>query len=460
MYKKWREQIQIYDVNKSFTSIGNRKSCADKNECLDGSASCVNSNCRNTDGSYDCICLSGYQPSSDFWRCDPKSCSPLIPSQCPAGAYKDEFGKTCMPARKDCPSGLEYKKSCTLNCPSNYRLAVIAAAKPGDSFAQKFTTVDFASPSDRTSCTVDFSSGKMVWDWNPAANPYYCRRVNDPPLGITISKTTLNEKAAIFTRVGTLFASDPQGDRLSYSITNSEGNYYFLIQGNALLVKNRVVWNPSSEENTITVLVNVSDNGSPAMGSRATLNISVLNINDPPYAIELSNIEVDENFPVNHVVGNLTAIDDDVGPTRSLNFSWYLVDSDNGMFSLLGNKVLIAKSLDHEMTSFHRIQVRCADYGFPRKYSQVTTITINVGDSNDSPKYINLTRHRIAENSPAGTLVGRLVAIDDDNDTLSFDLNGTDEQVLEKFKLEGECVLIFLHGKFSTCFKPAEEPSF
>ena len=308
----------------------------------------------------------------------------------------------------------------------------------GQTFAENFTTVDFDSPSDRTVCTLDSNSSTVSWDWNPGTTPYYCRRLNDPPLGVTISKTVIIEKESVLTPVGKLSATDPQKDHLIFGISNSEGNLYFLIQGNMLLVKTRLVWTPNLGDNTYSVVVNVSDNGSPMMHSRATLHIRVLNINDPPYKLELSNNEIFEIVPINYIVGNLTAIDDDVDPRRTSNFSWEIVDTDNGFFLLRGNEILVAKSLDHESQKIHRIQVRCTDYGNPRKSSQVFSMSISVRDSNESPKHINLTNHRVYENSPVGTLVGEIIATDEDNDTLSFDLNGTDKRVLRKFALQGE----------------------
>ena len=412
-----------------------RKSCGDRNECNDGSAKCVNSHCRNTDGSYECDCYSGYQYSSNPRQCVRKTCAPLTSPPCPAGAYSDVFGTTCMPVDVSCPNGREYQESCSLTCPDNFKLAVINQPSGGQAFAEKFNTVDFDSPSDITVCVVDGSS--VVWDWNPVTTPYYCRRTNDPPLGLTISNTTIHENVSLLTAVGSLSATDPQNDHLTYSILNSRGNYYFLIQGNMLLVKTRLVWNPQSN-NTYSVTVNVSDSGSPLMHSKATLDITVLNTNDAPYGVELSNNEIFENVLVDHVVGNLTALDDDVVPRKTSNFSWELVDSDNGFFSLSGNQVLVAKPLDHESRNIHRIEVKCTDYGIPRKSSKVFSIFISVRDSNDSPKHINLTNHRVVENSPKGTVVGEIIATDDDSDTLSFDLNGSDSKVLQRFALQSK----------------------
>ena len=413
------------------------KSCGDRNECVDGSAVCVNAHCRNTDGSYECDCFAGYQHSSKDRQCVRKKCTPLTSPPCPDGAYSDVFGKACMPVHLSCPGGREYQDSCTLTCPKNYQLAVINQPSDGQAFAQDFTTVDFNSPDDNTVCDVFGSSGDVVWDWNPVTTPYYCRRVNDPPLDLTISNTTVYEKVSFLTAVGTLSAKDPQQHHLTYSILNPRGNYYFLIQGNMLLVKTRLVWN-SLGNNTYSVIVNVLDSGSPLMHSNATLNIAVLNINDPPYGLQLSNNEIFENVVVNHVVGNLTALDDDVVPKRSSNFAWEMLDSDNGFFSLNGDKVLVAKPLDHESKDIHRIEVRCTDYGTPRKSSQVVSMVISVRDSNDSPKHVNLTNRRVPENSRKGVVVGDIIASDDDNDTLSFDLNQSDTKVRQKFALKGK----------------------
>ncbi|CAB4023992.1 protocadherin Fat 4-like, partial [Paramuricea clavata] len=432
-------------------------SCADKNECLDGSEICINANCKNTDGSYECKCLYGYQPSSNRRRCEMKSCTPLTAPQCPADAYRDEFGRTCMPIKITCHDGYKYQQSCTLSCVDNYKLAVIAQPNFRQKFAENFTTVDFGSPSDRTLCTVDSNSRAVIWDWNPVTTPYYCRRVNDPPLGVTISKTVINEKESFLTPAGKLSATDPQKDHLIFSILNPEGNYYFLIQGNMLLVKNRLVWSHNLGDNTHRVVVNVSDNGSPMMHSKATHYITVLNINDPPYGLELSNNELVGNVPMHHTVGNLTAIDDDVGPRRTSNFSWEIVDTDNGLFSLRGNEILTAKSLDQESKNVHRIQLKCTDYGIPRKSSQVVNMFINVRNCNDCQKYIYLTNHSVSEKSQMGTPVGDIMATVDDNDTLSFDLQGIERRDLRKFALQGSatCALRLQDGKpIQTCSVP------
>ncbi|XP_046847649.1 uncharacterized protein LOC124441247 isoform X2 [Xenia sp. Carnegie-2017] len=166
-------------------------------------------------------------------------------------------------------------------------------------------------------------------------------------------------------------------------------------------------------------------------------NITVLNINDPPYDIKLSNNEVFENVKIGSVVSNLTARDDDLGQKPTANLNWELVDSDMGYFKLLGHQIIVAKSLDHEAKNVYRIKVKCTDSGNPPKTSSIQSLFIVVRDSNHSPKYVNLTSNQVPENSDLGSIVGYFVAIDDDNDTLRFELKESDVMVCTKFALQG-----------------------
>lgn len=420
-------------------NLGDQKTCEDTDECATGTSSCVNANCINNEGSYSCQCLPGYQTSSaNRKNCVPSSCDPLTFQPCPADAYRDAFGAACLQVQANCPSGVEFLKTCTLICPANYELAIVPQASPGKRFGEDFGTVDFKSPHDLFTCSWDANAGRVLWDYNSEKDSYYCRRLNDPPVDIALSNSTLKEKEKAFAVIGSLSANDPQRDKLVFSIQNADGNARFLIQGHHLQVKTVPKWNPigTMASNTYAVVVNATDNGFPPMYSQTLLNITVLNINDPPHDLELSKSDVSENVPNGTVLGNLSAIDDDIGPQRSSNFSWELVDSDNGFFYLNGSQVFVAKALDHEKRSVHRIRVRCSDFGKPKQTSETTTFLINVRNENDSPKSVTLTKTSVRENSAVGTVIGKVMATDQDNDTLFFTLNGTDQPVLDKFRLE------------------------
>ncbi|XP_046847660.1 matrilin-2-like [Xenia sp. Carnegie-2017] len=159
------------------------KSCGDVNECQNGNGGCINSNCRNTDGSYWCDCQPGYERTTSRIICLPKLCSAINPPPCPSPTYHDEFGTACMPAQINCTHGFEYMESCSIYCDQNFKLAVIRTPDSSEAFAENFHKVDFKAPNKMTVCSLDGDNVK--WDWNPNSSPYYCRRVNDPPFNIS-----------------------------------------------------------------------------------------------------------------------------------------------------------------------------------------------------------------------------------------------------------------------------------
>ena len=68
-----------------------------------------------------------------------------------------------------------------------------------------------------------------------------------------------------------------------------------------------------------------------------------------------------ENDPAGTRVGDLSASNEDKGQ----RLSYTLVDSDNGMFTIVGNQLRKAKSADFEKSKVHKVRVRVTDNGSP-----------------------------------------------------------------------------------------------
>lgn len=92
-----------------------------------------------------------------------------------------------------------------------------------------------------------------------------------------------------------------------------------------------------------------------------TFSIVVTPVNDAPSAIAISNNTISENLPPGSLIGQLSATDVDAGES----FVYALVDGDgavdNASFSLQGNSLKLAKSLDLEAKPLHSIRVRVTD---------------------------------------------------------------------------------------------------
>ena len=104
----------------------------------------------------------------------------------------------------------------------------------------------------------------------------------------------------------------------------------------------------------LTIVVQVVDSGSPALSFRKTFSISVLDVNEIPSSIHLSNQQIDENCPVGTKVGNISTVDpDNLGKSVWQTFKYTLEQSAGGRFMLDGNmlKVSVTSILNEKASS-------------------------------------------------------------------------------------------------------------
>ena len=95
-------------------------------------------------------------------------------------------------------------------------------------------------------------------------------------------------------------------------------------------------------------------------------NITVSDLNEPPYDLQLSKYKMNENATVGTIIGQFTAKDEDRNPKQSLTFT--LIDDDNGRFNVTNNGTLIlAQKLNYERSKMHEIKVNVTDNGSPPK---------------------------------------------------------------------------------------------
>ncbi len=104
--------------------------------------------------------------------------------------------------------------------------------------------------------------------------------------------------------------------------------------------------------------------------------------NQAPTNLALSATTVNENVPVNTVIGTFSTTDPDTGN----NFTYSLIagtgDTDNTAFSIVGNQLQINNSPDFETKNSYSIRVKTTDQG---GLSFEKTLTITVNDVNETP---------------------------------------------------------------------------
>ena len=133
--------------------------------------------------------------------------------------------------------------------------------------------------------------------------------------------------------------------------------------------------------------------------------ITILNVNDAPTGIDITNNRLPENASVGTLVGVLTTMDDDTVHTYELG-----VDA-SGLFTLFGDTLKTAREFNFEDRSLYTIEITTRD----SDTSFTQGLTIEITDENDAPTFVILSNHVIAENAEPG-VVGFLTALDEDAD--------------------------------------------
>jgi hypothetical protein len=108
----------------------------------------------------------------------------------------------------------------------------------------------------------------------------------------------------------------------------------------------------------------------------ATVTVTVTCVNDPPTDIVLSKSDVDENQPINTVVGTFSTTDPDVGDPHTYTLVGGAGSTDNGSFNISGNQLRTSAVFNFEVKNSYSIRVRTTDSG-GLFFEKIFTITVN-----------------------------------------------------------------------------------
>lgn len=210
---------------------------------------------------------------------------------------------------------------------------------------------------------------------------------NEAPEELALSGSSIRENMPAGTLIGELHASDPDGDALSYHLVSDNGaidESIFAIVGNRLLAKRPLDFESSA---TRTIRVRAADERGAS--TEAAFTITVIDVNDAPHEIMLSNDSLAENLPAGAVVGSLATADVDRGARHVYRLVAGEGATDNSAFRIIGNQVRAARSFDFETKSTFSIRVRSTDQG---GLSVERTFTIRVTDVAEDAAVVRLSR--------------------------------------------------------------------
>ena len=244
--------------------------------------------------------------------------------------------------------------------------------------------------------------------------------VNETPTDLALSNTTLNENTDTTSDVliGLLTTLDVDaGATHSYSLVAGQGaddNGSFKINGGQLLVKAGTTLD-FENQSSYSLRLRTTDNGSLSYDEPLTINL--LDVNESPTDLTLSNDAIDENTSTASqvLIGNLASVDQDAGATHTYSLVGGVGSDDNGSFDIDGDKLLVraGTTLDHEAQASYAVRVRATDNG-GLTFDQA--LQIAVVDVNEPASDIVISNDNIDENVDTANAVaiGQLSAVDQD----------------------------------------------
>ncbi|XP_069052246.1 protocadherin beta-15-like [Lepisosteus oculatus] len=170
----------------------------------------------------------------------------------------------------------------------------------------------------------------------------------------------------------------------------------------------------------VSLILTAYDGGTPQRSGTAVIQVTVLDANDnvPVFTQAVYKVSLDENAPLDTVVVQVTANDEDEGAYGEVTYEIsHISGKDKTSFGIdpISGEIRVKGPLDFEESSFFEIRIKAKDGAGQAAHCKVL---VEVGDVNDNaPKmFINSLNTPIAENSPLGTEVAIINIQDKDSD--------------------------------------------
>ncbi|MBX2825310.1 MAG: cadherin-like domain-containing protein, partial [Gammaproteobacteria bacterium] len=246
---------------------------------------------------------------------------------------------------------------------------------------------------------------------------------NEQPTNVSLSNSTVSENtdSSAGYSVGTLSTTDQDiGDSFTYSIVGGADAGVLSIGGinsDELVLTDGTL--DYERQTSYTVIVRTTDAG--GLTRDQVLSVSVLDINEAPYSLTISNQLVSESSDASAglSVGLLSTLDSDTGDS----FTYTVIGGpDAGLFSIEGadnnELVITVGALDFESQSAYSVTVRSTDAS-GLFFDQV--LLISVADQNEAPYFASFPPGPASTGTPYSYAI---VAQDQDaGDVLSISAN-------------------------------------
>ncbi|MBZ6079364.1 cadherin domain-containing protein [Microvirga puerhi] len=236
--------------------------------------------------------------------------------------------------------------------------------------------------------------------------------------------------------VGTLSATDGDGDAVSFTIKDDDGTFEITQNATTGAYELKIKDPAKIDYETVanhTVSVTVIGNDGNGGAVEKTLTLALTDVNDnAPTAVTLDNLTIKANARMGDVVGALGATDAD-----TVNTFTYKIVNDQGaevtdaLFDIVDGKLVAKTNAPLALDATHEIRIAVSD-GVNTPHVQVFTITGTAVADNTDPHDVTLKNAAgtaviaLDENTAKGSLVGILGAVDGEGDAVSFTIKNSD----------------------------------
>ena len=236
-----------------------------------------------------------------------------------------------------------------------------------------------------------------------------------------------DENTAANTVLGTVAATDPENDAITYSLTNTGGDRFEINDATGAISNTEVIdyemLSDTEQADGIIVTVQASDGTNNAT---TDVTITINDVNEAPtFDNAPYSFAQDENTAANTVLGTVTATDPDgTTPTYSLTNTGGDRFEINDATGAISNAEVIDYEMlsDAEQTDGITVTVQASD----GTNNATTDVTIRINDVNEAPTFDNAPYSFAQdEHTAANTVLGTVTATDPENDAITYSLTNT-----------------------------------
>ena len=241
--------------------------------------------------------------------------------------------------------------------------------------------------------------------------------VNEQPTSITLGSTSFDENSLSET-IGVISTADvDSSDSHTYELSGADAESFEIVSS-SLKLKDSISANYEVKD-SYAITITSTDSG--GLTTSRNFSLTVNDINDAPSAIEVANLQTDENS-VGALLDSIVITDEDA---VSETYSYEISGDDADSFEVIEGQLKVKSgiSLDYEAKATYSITLTATDSTDLSVSKDLTITATNLNDN--APTFTSASNYNLVEN---GNSVGTITATDADGDSnLTYSISGGDD---------------------------------